>query len=160
MSTLTLSKPSLKTEFIQYVDLCSPAVYAEVARDLRTPEDTVHAERICKVIAGRLGIFLKDALIPNYVEHAVSTRLASEQPADSSNYPGNTSQLTHYYPVSKRDPSLIADPTWQQFLPVDLRQPTVPRVLAGERQEVIESARSFGIVDPAVLRLWLPSDRR
>ena len=48
---------------------------------------------------------------------------------------------------------LLVDPTWQQFLPKDKITPELPRVLIGDRSEVIAKAREFG-VDEKALKIW------
>jgi len=48
---------------------------------------------------------------------------------------------------------LLVDPTWQQFLPATKWSDQLPRVLVGERSDIIAKARKYG-VDEASLTVW------
>jgi hypothetical protein len=66
----------------------------------------------------------------------------------------------HGYCVLQENPDLIADPTWQQFLLPEQRKPNVPKMLVGQRSDVMLQARSYGISDPVVLSFWLTLTQR
>lgn len=58
--------------------------------------------------------------------------------------------------VSVQDPykgEVIADPTWQQFLPSTIDGSNMPKVLVGPRSAVTAQARIFG-VRPEALGFW------
>jgi hypothetical protein len=61
----------------------------------------------------------------------------------------------HSYPTvtTSNGEVIVADPTWQQFLPKGNRTDHLPKVLIGTRDQVVAKARSAG-VDEATLGLW------
>ena len=48
---------------------------------------------------------------------------------------------------------ILADPTWQQFLPIIKRHEGLPKVLVGSRSDIIAQAKDYGVGEPA-LSLW------
>lgn len=48
---------------------------------------------------------------------------------------------------------IIADPTWQQFLPKSKATADMPKVLMGTRDDVMGQARHFGVDEPTT-KLW------
>jgi hypothetical protein len=74
---------------------------------------------------------------------------------------GGWTVLEHSYVVidTGSGEELIADPTWQQFLPDGADSHDMPRVLMGPRKIVAGQARSFG-VDAITAQLWDKQETR
>ena len=67
---------------------------------------------------------------------------------------------THDYPVLRTTAgAIIADGTWQQFLPPDRRSSHLPEVLVGTRGEVAQAARGFGVPEEKI-SLWRVETKR
>ena len=68
----------------------------------------------------------------------------------------------HKYGVmdTETKPEIVLDGVWQQFLPEELRGEVFPKALVGTRERVIEFAQASGIIDKAILDLWLPPPER
>lgn len=71
----------------------------------------------------------------------------------------STNSLHHSYGVvdvvdGTQEERLVFDATWQQLLSPELRTADLPKVLVGTHEKVTEQARSFGIINPELLKLY------
>ncbi|HEV2402918.1 MAG TPA: hypothetical protein VGS08_01825 [Candidatus Saccharimonadales bacterium] len=67
---------------------------------------------------------------------------------------------THDYPVVRTTGGdIVADGTWQQFLPPNRRSSHLPEVLIGTREEVAKAARNYGVPEEKI-SLWQIGTKR
>ena len=58
-----------------------------------------------------------------------------------------------YLLIDPAEMQIVADATWQQFVPGEVWTPDLPKVLIGDRQDVVEQAKRRG-VEEKWLTLW------
>lgn len=68
----------------------------------------------------------------------------------------------HYYvkfPSDKPpEDEVIADATWQQFIPEDQRTDDLPKALIGTRREVHNTLLGLGFTDKDLFKIWDPQE--
>jgi hypothetical protein len=102
--------------------------------------ETVHEQRLCRMLTVSLMLELEDRGVK------------SVRPDSRRGW--NVDE--HRYLVLDIDgEEIIVDPSWQQFLPQELRTEDLPRALVGTREEVMEQAFNAG-VNPIDTQLWAP----
>ena len=107
----------------------SEVTYVALAERFRHSIDVVHRVGLC-VPASRL-------MVANLCHRGYS---AAQVPVPR--------RLYHFYaqiPSEETGEGVVVDPTWQQFLAVQLITPEMPKVLMGTSDEVVAMARSYGV---------------
>ena len=159
-------KPEM-LELLANIDTVAEAAYEAVAAD---PEnhltaDEVHVNRKCGAVTDYMIPALRElgyAVPTNRGErHMVNVGWAydeSGKPLAIDKQPEAAESVIHRFPVIDTDGTpegeVVADATWQQFIPPEQRSPNLPRVLAGTRDSVRAQLQSFGFNDPELLKTW------
>lgn len=87
------------------------------------------------------------------VAHLMVEGLVETEPDARMETRGGWTVDEHSYVDVQPSGDLIADGTWQQFVPPDKLPADAPEVLIGTRNEVVQALRSHG-VDEITLALW------
>jgi hypothetical protein len=119
-----LDKPAIEAAF--------DVAYRQVGQDFRRPFETMHTQPLCTSVS-EVALAQLAFRHPGFRGGELETREASDG-------------QWHDYLRLPRD--LLADGTWQQFLPEEKRLPDLPKVAIGRREEVVGIVREAGV--PAI----------
>lgn len=110
--------------------------YQALSTERDIPKETVHAEPVCRDMTTLMVLSLFEA---------------GESPRVDSR--GGRLDEHRYVIIGDGPDEYVADPTWQQFLPLERRSSGLPKVLIGTRKEVMTFAAEAG-VDPTDVQVW------
>jgi|JI10StandDraft_1071094.scaffolds.fasta_scaffold662233_1 hypothetical protein len=130
--------PVAEHQFV--IDNAAQHAYEAVALEKGVDVDEVHRMRVChrisELMVGQLVEVIPDA-------HQVTR---GGWTVDSHSYVGLS-------PDSGPD-DIIADATWQQFIDAGNQHPDAPKVLIGQRADVIAALREHGVDDRTISDIW------
>lgn len=119
--------------------------YQSTAEALDIAEKEIHKHQVCITISRAM---LKESLIEQNPSMSQVLRV-SEAMGDI----GVARDHSYLLNTSEDGNETIIDPTWQQFLKPNQISDSLPKVLIGSREEVIEKARVAGVPEKA-LEYW------
>ena len=133
MSALALNSPS---NLIPNIQTAANAAFDKLASDTFTPHE-IHKLSVCSQVSS----LMINPLIEN--GHLARREIAMAEGVG-----------VHSYVVIDNDgEEILADATWQQFLRPGTATDDIPKVLVGDRGEIMRQARDYGVSND-VLKIW------
>lgn len=122
------------------LDIASQQAYEIIGDELGIKVDEVHREGVCHGVSK----FIVDRLIEIFPSARCETRGSSA--VDSHCYV----ELSH----DGGEGNIVADATWQQFISPEAQNLGAPKVLVGQRKDVIATLRAYGVSDSTISEFW------
>lgn len=125
---------------------------------LHNPFETLNqaAQHAYKIVGEERGIpsyEVRRMPLCHRVAELMVEQLAATEPEARRETRGGWTVDEHSYVDVRPNGDLIADGTWQQFVPVDTLPVEAPNMLIGTREQVIDALRSYGVAE-ITLGLW------
>lgn len=127
------------------IDEAADRAYQDTAEALNIAEAEIHRHQVCVTVSRAM---LKESLMEQNPSMKQVLRV-SEAMGDI----GVARDHSYLLNIGEDGNETIIDPTWQQFLKPNQISDSLPKVLIGSREEVIEEARVAGVPEKA-LEYW------